>query len=250
MMPRACVNGHELYFEDRGAGDALILLHGDYECTRYWAAQLDAFSAGYRVVAYDRQGFGRSAGLTALPPDFYDQDAADLIALLDHLEIAHAHLVGHSGGGTVALLAAARYPARVRSIVAAGAHSYVEPLTVRYIQEFAERLDSPRLRRAGEACHGERWREVAQMFVDRWLDPAWRGWSILGELSAIRCPVLLMLATDDGTASQEQLAAMAGAIADVRTWVVPDGGHIIHRRLPAHFNQHVRRFLSSIAPHA
>jgi pimeloyl-ACP methyl ester carboxylesterase len=249
MMPRVYANGHELFFHAHGTGDALILLHGDYECTRYWATQVDAFAAGYRVIAYDRHGFGRSAPLTALPPDFYDRDAADLIALLDHLEIAHAHLVGHSGGGTVALLAAARYPARVRSIVAAGAHSYVEPLTVRYIQEFAERLDSPRLRRAGEACHGERWREVAQMFVDRWLDPAWRGWSILGELSAIRCPVLLMLATDDGTASQEQLAAMAGAIADVRTWVVPDGGHIIHRRLPDRFNHEVRQFLSSIAPH-
>jgi pimeloyl-ACP methyl ester carboxylesterase len=82
--------------------------------------------------------------------------------------------------------------------------------------------------------------------VDRWLDPAWRGWSILAELSAIRCPVLLMLATDDGMASQEQLAAMAAAIADVRTRVVPDGGHIIHRRLPDCFNQQVRRFLSSI----
>jgi pimeloyl-ACP methyl ester carboxylesterase len=249
-MPRVCANGHELYFEDRGTGDALILLHGDYECTRYWATQLDAFAAGYRVIAYDRHGFGRSAPLRALPSDFYDRDAADLIALLDHLEIAQAHLVGHSGGGTVALLAAARYPARVRSVVAAGAHSYVEPPSVRYIQEFAERLDTLPLRRAGRACHGARWREVAQMFVDRWLDPAWRGWNILAELSAIRCPVLLMLATDDGTASQEQLAAMAGAIGDVRTWVVPDGGHTIHRRLPHCFNQQVRWFLSSIAPHA
>ena len=87
----------------------------------YWATQVDAFSAGYRVVAYDRHGFGRSAPLTALPPDFYDRDAADLIALL----------------------AAARYPARVRSVVAAGAHSYVKPPRVRYIQEFAERLDTP-----------------------------------------------------------------------------------------------------------
>ena len=48
---------------------------------------------------------------------------------------------GNDRGSTVALLAAARYTARVRSVVAAGAHSYVEPLTVHYIQEFAERLD-------------------------------------------------------------------------------------------------------------
>jgi pyruvate dehydrogenase E2 component (dihydrolipoamide acetyltransferase) len=141
MMPRVCANGHELYFEDRGAGDALILLHGDFECTRYWTAQVDAFAADYRVIAYDRHGFGRSAPLRALPPDFYDRNVADLIALLDHLEIAHAHLVGHSGGGTVALLAAARYPARVRAVLAAGAQGSLKPLSVRYIQEFAKRLD-------------------------------------------------------------------------------------------------------------
>ena len=72
-------------------------------------------------------------------------------------------------------------------------------------------------------------------------------WSILAELFAIRCPVLLMPARDDGTASQEQLAAKAGAIADVRTRVVLDGGHLIHGRLPDRFKQQVRRFLSSSA---
>jgi hypothetical protein len=46
------------------------------------------------------------------------------------------------------------------------------------------------------------------------------------------------------------LAAVAAAIADVCSWVVPDGGHTIHRRLPDRFSQQVRRFLSSIAPHA
>ena len=56
-----------------------------------------------------------------------------------------------------------------------------------------------------------------------------------------------MPARDDGTASQEQLAAKAGAIADVRTRVMLDGGHIIHGRLPGRFNHEVRRFLSSIA---
>jgi pimeloyl-ACP methyl ester carboxylesterase len=58
-----------------------------------------------------------------------------------------------------------------------------------------------------------------------------------------------MLARGDGTASLEQLVAMAGAIADVRTCVAPDGGHIIHRHLPDRFNHEVRQFLSSIAPH-
>ena len=247
-MPLIEVNGHALYVEQHGAGEAIVLLHGDYECTRYWSAQVQDFSQEYRVVAYDRHGFGRSAPLEALPADFYERDAADLIGLLDRLEIERAYLVGHSGGGTVALLAAARYPERVLAVVTSGAHVYVEPLTVSYVHEFGARLDSPALRRAGEGCHGDHWRELAAAFVARWTDPAWSGWSILPELARIRCPVLLILGTEDGTVSPAQFADMTGAIPGAGIWLIEGGGHVIHRRLPAEFNQRVRAFLASVPP--
>ncbi len=244
-MPTVEVNGHTLYYEESGDGEPLVLVHGDFECTRYWAAQVAALAPRFRVVAYDRHGFGRSAPLDTLPPDFYDRDAADLAHLLDRLEIERAYLVGHSGGGTVALLAAARYPDCVRALVAAGTHAYVEPLTIDYVSAFARRLDDPALQRAGAACHGARWREVAAMFAARWLDPDWQDWSILSALGLIQCPVLLMLASDDGSASREQLAAIAAAIPNARTVEVEHGGHVIHRRMPAFFNDTVMRFLES-----
>src|SRR5579875_931120 len=117
-MSYAKVGTHDLYYEEHGdaARDALVLLHGDYECTRYWAAQIAYFALRYRVIAYDRRGYGRSTPRETLPPDFYDEDAADLMGLLDRLGIERAYLVGHSGGGTTALLAAARYPERVRAL--------------------------------------------------------------------------------------------------------------------------------------
>lgn len=248
-MPYATIAGDHLFYQESGAGEALVLLHGDYECTRYWWSQVAAFSPRYRVIRHDRRGFGRSAPLAAFPADFYDRDAADLIALLDHLGVDAAHLAGHSGGGTVALLTAARYPERVRSVVTAGAHSYVESLTLDYVRSFAKRLDESALRRAGEACHGARWREVGAMFAARWLDPAWHDWSILPELSRITCPAFLMLADDDGTASREQFSAMTAAIPNVRTWQPADGGHVIHRRMPEQFNERVLAFLASL-PHS
>lgn len=249
-MPRTRVNGHDLYYEEHGSGDALALLHGDYECTRYWAAQAAYFAPRYRVVRYDRHGYGRSSPRAELPPDFYDQDAADLMALLDHLEIDAARLVGHSGGGTAALLAAAGYPNRVRSVVTSGSHVYVEDITLTYIRDFIQALAEPDgpVRRAGEACHGARWREVAAMFTGRWLDPAWRGWTIVPALAAIRCPTLLLQGTRDGTATLEQFASMAGAIRGSRTVLVEGGGHVIHRRLAGLFNRQVQEFLSSIKP--
>lgn len=247
-MPLIQVNGHPLYMEQQGDGDAVILLHGDYECTRYWSAQLQDFAVDHRVIAYDRHGFGRSAPLAALPADFYDRDAADLIGLLDYLNIERAHLVGHSGGGTVALLAAARYPERVRAVVTSGAHVYVEQLTISYVRDFGARLDDPALRRAGEACHGERWRELAEAFVARWTDPAWSDWSILPELSQIHCPALLILGTEDGTVSPAQFADMTQAIPGAHTWLLDGGGHVIHRRHAVAFNQRVRAFLAAVAP--
>ena len=67
-----------------------------------------------------------------IPPRFLSASTRSIVGAVHR---------GNDRGGAVALLAAARYTARVRSVVAAGAHSYVEPLTVHYIQEFAERLD-------------------------------------------------------------------------------------------------------------
>jgi non-heme chloroperoxidase len=92
----------ELYYEDHGAGRPVVLIHGWPLSARSWEQQVPALvDAGYRVVAYDRRGFGKSSQ----PWGGYDYDtfAADLDALLAHLDLREATLVGFSmGGGEVA----------------------------------------------------------------------------------------------------------------------------------------------------
>jgi non-heme chloroperoxidase len=92
----------ELYFEDHGTGDPIVLIHGWPLSSRMWEAQLRPLvDAGHRVISYDRRGFGRSSQ----PWDGYDYDtlAADLRALLEHLDLIDATLLGFSmGGGEVA----------------------------------------------------------------------------------------------------------------------------------------------------
>jgi non-heme chloroperoxidase len=92
----------ELYYEDHGSGSPVVLIHGWPLSGRSWEEQVPALvEAGYRVVTYDRRGFGKSSQ----PFDGYDYDtfAADLDALLTHLELCDATLVGFSmGGGEVA----------------------------------------------------------------------------------------------------------------------------------------------------
>src|SRR6185436_3073968 len=89
-------NGTSLYYEVSGEGEAVVLLHGFSLDHRMWAPQVDALAGRYRVVRYDLRGFGRSA---PSPERFTHAD--DLLALLDHLHIDRAALVGLSmGGGT------------------------------------------------------------------------------------------------------------------------------------------------------
>jgi non-heme chloroperoxidase len=87
----------EIYYEDHGAGQPVVLIHGYPLSGRGWDKQVPALlAAGYRVITYDRRGFGRSSQPTAGYD--YDTFAADLSALLEHLDLRDAVLVGHSMG--------------------------------------------------------------------------------------------------------------------------------------------------------
>ena len=87
----------EIHYEDHGAGQPVVLIHGYPLSGRAWDQQVPALlEAGYRVITYDRRGFGQSSQ----PATGYDYDtfAADLSTLLEHLELREAVLVGHSMG--------------------------------------------------------------------------------------------------------------------------------------------------------
>jgi non-heme chloroperoxidase len=103
----------EIYYEDHGAGQPVVLIHGYPLSGRAWDRQVPALlEAGYRVITYDRRGFGRSSQ----PAAGYDYDtfAADLDALLEHLDLRDAVLAGHSMGTGEVTRYLGRYgPARV-----------------------------------------------------------------------------------------------------------------------------------------
>src|SRR5215470_10030989 len=92
----------ELYYEDHGAGSPVVLIHGYPLSGRAWDKQIPALlDAGHRVITYDRRGFGKSSQPTA--GYNYDTFAADLRALITHLNLTNFSLVGFSmGGGEVA----------------------------------------------------------------------------------------------------------------------------------------------------
>ena len=125
-MPRVKVGEEnsasiDLYYEDHGSGKPVVLIHGWPLSGRSWESQVPALvDAGYRVIAYDRRGFGSSSQ----PWDGYDYDtfADDLDALMGHLDLRDATLVGFSMGGGEVVRYISRYgPARVAQAVLAAA---------------------------------------------------------------------------------------------------------------------------------
>jgi len=116
----AKVNGISLYFETHGAGRPLILLHGGLGSGEMYGPILPALGEHHQVIAVDLQGHGRTADIDR-PLDIRLM-ADDIAALIEHLGLGQPDVVGYSLGGGVALQTAARYPARVRKLVAASAH--------------------------------------------------------------------------------------------------------------------------------
>ena len=109
------INGLELYYEISGAGDPLILLHGGFGATEMFAPVLPALTADRRVIAVDLQGHGRTADIDR--PLRIESMADDIAALLAHLGIARASVMGYSFGGAVALQTAIRHPTLIERLV-------------------------------------------------------------------------------------------------------------------------------------
>ncbi len=159
-MPTAKIDGVNLFYERTGIiGEPLALVHGSWTDHHNWDAVVPALSQTFRVLSYDRRGHGRSERATG--QGLARQDMADLADLITQLDLAPAHIVGHSFGGSVVLRLAAEQPELFRSLIVhepplldlladAPATSSIYKETVRRIHEVAEDLERGDL--AGAAC--------------------------------------------------------------------------------------------------
>jgi pimeloyl-ACP methyl ester carboxylesterase len=126
------VNGVSLYVEDRGEGAPVLLMHGWPDSGRLWRYQVPFLVAnGFRVIAPDMRGFGRSERPAEVAGYRLRNVVGDVSALLDHLGIETAYVVGHDWGAAVAWLTAMLCPARVRKLTAISVPHLSAPPTLR-----------------------------------------------------------------------------------------------------------------------
>lgn len=252
--------GGRLYYEASGEGDPLVLVHGFSLDRRMWDDQYRLFSQHYHVIRYDLRGFGQST----LPQKAY-RHVDDLNALLDHFNIARAHLMGLSLGGEVLLDFALTCPEMVRSLIVVDSvlggfvHS---PEWVTSIHAISQQA-----RQAGTTAALELWRShplfapaLEQSAVATRLNQMimeYSGWHFVNRdpiqrlappaaqrLAAITTPTLIVLGERDLPDFHAIADTLSHHLLHSRNVVLPAVGHMANMEAPALFNKIVLNFLS------
>jgi pimeloyl-ACP methyl ester carboxylesterase len=247
----ARINDHSLYYELDGPedGPALVLLHHGLGSTRAWRENvLELVRAGFRVIAYDRWGYGGSTTRSRLNIPAFDDDVEDLRALLDLLEIEQVDLIGHSDGGTISLHFAARFPERVRKLVLVAAHIYIEEKMIPGIESVRYTYDNePRFRQGLNRVHGDKAASVFRNWYDGWVENAPPDWDMRPILRSITIPVLVVQGEQDEHATPQHAYDLASALPNAKLWLAPGAGHMLPQEQAEQFNCRVLEFLTTDA---
>jgi pimeloyl-ACP methyl ester carboxylesterase len=254
----ADVPGVRLWYRDTGGrGTPVVLLHAATGSTRAWEYQIPALTtAGYRVIAYDRRGWGRSV---ADPGGVQSGTAADdLRALMRHLGIVRFHLVGTAAGGFVALDYALSFPDQVRSLVVASSIGGVQDdeylalgRRLRPSPQF-EALP-PEFREIGPSYRAanpegtRRWIELERMSRPEGPSAAaqpMRNRVTFALLETIAVPTLLLTGGADLYAPPPVMQLFKARIRGADSVVVPEAGHSVYWEQPEIFNRALVSFFS------
>lgn len=204
-------------------------------------------AGGLRGLVFSRYGYGRSTprpGSERWPVDFMHQQAWEVLPqLFAQLGVERPWLFGHSDGGSIALLYAARFPDALRGLVVVAPHIIVEDLSVAAIAEARTAYLEGGLR-ARLARHHDDVDSAFGGWNDIWLDPAFRAWDIRAHLPGIGVPILAIQGEDDEYGTLEQIEGIARLAPQTRLLVLPACGHSPHRDQPDRLIQEALRFMT------
>ena len=252
----AALPGVRLFYRDAGGrGTPVVFMHSATGSSEVWEHQIPAFTkAGYRFIAFDRRGWGRSvADRTGAQPG---TAADDLLALMDHLSIDRFHLVGTAAGGFVAVDFTLSFPTLLRSVVIANSIGGVQDED--YL-ELGRRLRPPEFTAMPAEIRelGPSYRAANPEGTRRWIEfehtsrpegqraPAqpMRNRVTFSLLETIKVPTLLLTSDADMFAPPPILRRFAARIKQAESVIVPEAGHSSYWEQPDLFNRAVLTFI-------
>ena len=255
------VDGGRIFYEAAGQGPAFIMTHDGLLHRETWDAQFTAFADSYRVIRWDRRGYGRSEASTV---PYSDVD--DLFALVSTLKVEKAVMMGCSAGGLMTIHFALDHPEKVSALVLVG------PIIsgMSYSDHFRERGnrgrpgdDAPLSLKVEYWTSKDPWiiapqnvaaKEKARTLLTAYprnLDIPWQlvRWpkeAALGRLSQIKAPTLLVAGESDIPDVHAHIGAIEAGIAGAKRVVLANSGHLPHLEVPDAFNKVVLDFLRDV----
>lgn len=239
---------HLWYLDSGGDGTPIVLLHANTGASESWRYQFAPLvNAGYRVIAFDRRGMGKSTPDAATGPQ-PGSVGEDLEALAAHLKLKPFHLVGVAGGGFVALDYASWHPERLRGLVIGASTGAVKDPPV---QAAIDRIEIPEIRKQDASYReiGPSYRAINPQGVKEWLEiehhsnsqpgaksQPMRKPNTFAKIETIKTPTLVIAAGADLLAPPSLMKLWADHLPRHEWAMVPEAGHSIAWEKPSQFN--------------
>ena len=261
-MPKAFMNGIDLYYQIQGTGSPIILVHALGMDHSMWDLQVEGFSSGYQVITYDLRGHGESSS----PDHPYSIDlfADDLDQFLHFLGLRKAVLLGLSLGGRILIRFALKYPKEVQAMILADAQSETPAESVPRFEELADVARKEGMAKAAEVFFSwplvkglagrnpERFERERKRFLRASAIglansclAIGRMVPLTGQLRSIQAPTLA-LAGEGDEPYLPYLDIYAREIPGCRKAIIPGAGHLSSLEKPQAFNESVQSFLNTL----
>lgn len=252
-MPFKEVNGLPVYYEMHGEGETIVLLHNGFACTKMWAGIYPRLlKAGFRVLMFDRRGYGRSDegdGFTSYyrGEGFRDESVAAMAELMEFLGVERFHVVGQCEGGVVGVDYCVRYPDQVKTLSTASTFCFstisLEKFNRRKFPAAFDLLPAE-IQDKYVYWHGP---ERAAYFYDlcsRYGGCYGKGiFDLRPSIEAVACPTLVMYADRGHFFDVEQGVAFYRHLRNGELAVFPKCGHNIFEHYPEEYVRQVVAFI-------
>lgn len=234
------INHQKFYFEYQSSYEnraTLVFLHDSLGSTQLWRDFPSRLSQALQcnVLVYDRIGYGKSDAMkTYIRPENYMELEADILnEILHQMNIQKPILFGHSDGGTIALIAAAKYPKSIEAVICEAGHIFVEAVTLKGVSDALHAYQTTNLPQRLEKYHGDHVEMLMKAWTETWLREDFKSWNIENLLPKIVCPLLFVQGENDeyGTINQvEKTISQVSGI--VEKYMIPNVGHTPHKEVP------------------
>lgn len=228
----------------------IVFLHDSLGCIELWRSfpyELGKLSS-CNVMVYDRMGYGKASEFESTDRglNYMELEADKLIDLLNYWELEKAILFGHSDGGSIAIIAAGKYPERISAIITEGAHVFVEDITLAGIEDAIKVFKTTELPAKLEKYHGTKTQKMFEAWSITWTKPFFKDWNIEAFLKTLECPSLIIQGEQDEYGSLKQVESIVTKSKGLSTsLVLPNVRHTPHKECPEIVLSAVEEFITS-----